>query len=212
MPRYNSISISGYHMQEAGADAMLELAFTLAVRSLSLALGLFESNDIVLLTGIVQDGVEYVKCAKQAGLDVDLIGSRLSFFFGIGMNFYMEVAKLRAARTLWAELMKEVGAKKASVVNFLIGGVVVSRYGLDVAVLLSRNRACCCAHTVKHPATHSQNRIRTTTSSVRPWRRWRLSWVSWLVVHRLAGGFHLHHDVYCIDRVRWHAIVAHKQL
>jgi methylmalonyl-CoA mutase len=56
--------------------------------------------------------VEYVKCAKEAGLDVDLIGSRLSFFFGIGMNFYMEVAKLRAARTLWAELMKAAGAKK----------------------------------------------------------------------------------------------------
>jgi methylmalonyl-CoA mutase len=83
MPRYNSISISGYHMQEAGADAKLELAFTLA------------------------DGVEYARCAKQAGLEVDSVAPRLSFFFGIGMNFYMEVAKLRAARTLWAELMRD---------------------------------------------------------------------------------------------------------
>jgi methylmalonyl-CoA mutase len=88
MPKYNSISISGYHMQEAGADCKLELAFTLA------------------------DGLEYVRTAKKAGLDVDLIASRLSFFFAIGMNFYMEVAKLRAARKLWAELMRnEMGAK-----------------------------------------------------------------------------------------------------
>lgn len=83
MPKYNSISISGYHMQEAGADARLELAFTIA------------------------DGIEYVKAAEAAGLDVDAIAPRLSFFFAIGMNFYMEVAKLRAARTLWATLMKE---------------------------------------------------------------------------------------------------------
>ena len=82
MPRFNSISISGYHMQEAGADAKLELAFTLA------------------------DGVEYVRAAGAAGLPVDAIAPRLSFFFGMGMNFYMEVAKLRAARRLWAHLMK----------------------------------------------------------------------------------------------------------
>jgi methylmalonyl-CoA mutase len=88
MPKFNSISISGYHMQEAGADAKLELAFTLA------------------------DGVEYVRCAQAAGLPVDKIASRLSFFFGMGMNFYMEVAKLRAARQLWAELMRDkCGAK-----------------------------------------------------------------------------------------------------
>jgi methylmalonyl-CoA mutase len=133
MPKYNSISISGYHMQEAGADAKLELAFTLA------------------------DGIEYVRCAQKAGLPVDVcihrmrithwflspiptsikvvvavfmpvhplsspflssprplqsIAKRLSFFFGIGMNFYMEVAKLRAARRLWATLMKDrMGAK-----------------------------------------------------------------------------------------------------
>jgi len=83
MPKYNSISISGYHMQEAGADSKLELAFTLA------------------------DGIEYVRAAQKAGLDVDKVAPRLSFFFAIGMNFYMEVAKLRAARTLWARLMKE---------------------------------------------------------------------------------------------------------
>ena len=83
MPRFNSISISGYHMQEAGADSALELAFTIA------------------------DGLEYVKAAVDRGLDVDAFAPRLSFFFAIGMNFLMEVSKLRAARTLWAEVMKE---------------------------------------------------------------------------------------------------------
>ena len=83
MPRFNSISISGYHMQEAGADSALELAFTIA------------------------DGIEYVKTAIKSGLDVDAFAPRLSFFFAIGMNFLMEVSKLRAARTLWAQLMKE---------------------------------------------------------------------------------------------------------
>ncbi|MEX2404547.1 MAG: methylmalonyl-CoA mutase [Balneolales bacterium] len=83
MPSYNSISISGYHMQEAGATTAQELAFTLA------------------------DGIEYVKVALKSGLNVDDFAPRLSFFFGIGMNFLAEVSKLRAARTLWAELMKE---------------------------------------------------------------------------------------------------------
>ncbi|MFV1883005.1 MAG: methylmalonyl-CoA mutase [Balneola sp.] len=90
MPRFNSISISGYHMQEAGADSALELAFTLA------------------------DGIEYVKTAVESGLDVDAFAPRLSFFFAIGMNFLMEVSKLRAARTLWAELMKEHFDPKSS--------------------------------------------------------------------------------------------------
>jgi methylmalonyl-CoA mutase len=83
MPKYNSISISGYHMQEAGANATLELAFTLA------------------------DGLEYVRCGLKGGVSVDDIAPRFSFFFGIGMNFFMEIAKLRAARKLWATLMKE---------------------------------------------------------------------------------------------------------
>src|SRR4051794_39259660 len=87
MPRFNSISISGYHIQEAGATADLELAYTLA------------------------DGVEYVQAGKAAGLDVDAFAPRLSFFWAIGMNFFMEVAKLRAARLLWAKLMKEAGAQ-----------------------------------------------------------------------------------------------------
>ena len=88
MPSFNSISISGYHMQEAGADCKLELAFTIA------------------------DGIEYIRTAQAAGLDIDKIAPRLSFFFGIGMNFYMEIAKLRAARRLWAKLLKErLGAK-----------------------------------------------------------------------------------------------------
>ncbi|MFF1611990.1 methylmalonyl-CoA mutase [Amycolatopsis sp. NPDC058278] len=82
MPKYNSISISGYHMQEAGATADLELAYTLA------------------------DGVEYLRAGVDAGLDVDKFAPRLSFFWAIGMNFFMEVAKLRAARLLWAKLVK----------------------------------------------------------------------------------------------------------
>ncbi|MGE4220904.1 MAG: methylmalonyl-CoA mutase family protein, partial [Alphaproteobacteria bacterium] len=81
MPRFNSISISGYHMQEAGATAVQELAFTIA------------------------DGIEYVRAARSKGLNVDKFAPRLSFFFGIGMNFFMEIAKLRAARQLWAELL-----------------------------------------------------------------------------------------------------------
>ncbi|MEU8638734.1 methylmalonyl-CoA mutase [Amycolatopsis sp. NPDC048633] len=82
MPKYNSISISGYHMQEAGATADLELAYTLA------------------------DGVEYIRAGTEAGLDVDKFAPRLSFFWAIGMNFFMEVAKLRAARLIWAKLVK----------------------------------------------------------------------------------------------------------
>jgi methylmalonyl-CoA mutase len=87
MPRFNSISISGYHMQEAGATAVQELAFTLA------------------------DGVEYVRAAVAQGLDVDKFAPRLSFFFAIGMNFFMEAAKLRAARLLWARLMQQFDPK-----------------------------------------------------------------------------------------------------
>ena len=83
MPKFNPISISGYHIQEAGATADLELAYTLA------------------------DGIEYVRAAIDAGLDVDAFAPRLSFFWGIGMNFFMEVAKLRAGRLLWAHLMKQ---------------------------------------------------------------------------------------------------------
>jgi len=88
MPRFNSISISGYHMQEAGATCDLELAFTIA------------------------DGLEYVRAALSKGLDIDAFAGRLSFFFAIGMNFYMEVAKLRAARLLWATLLKKHFAPK----------------------------------------------------------------------------------------------------
>jgi methylmalonyl-CoA mutase len=87
MPKFNSISISGYHIQEAGATQALELAFTLA------------------------DGMEYVRTAMKSGMDIDAFAGRLSFFFAIGMNFYLEVAKLRAARLLWWRIMKEFGAK-----------------------------------------------------------------------------------------------------
>lgn len=87
MPKFNSISISGYHMQEAGADNVLELAYTLA------------------------DGMEYVRAAMSKGLDIDDFAPRLSFFFAIGTDFFMEIAKLRAARTLWSKIMRDFGAK-----------------------------------------------------------------------------------------------------
>ena len=87
MPKFNSISISGYHMQEAGATQVQELAFTIA------------------------DGMEYVKYGVASGLDIDKFAGRLSFFFAIGMNFFMEVAKLRAARVLWHRVMTQLGAK-----------------------------------------------------------------------------------------------------
>ena len=88
MPKFNSISISGYHMQEAGATNVQELAYTIA------------------------DGIEYVRTAINSGMDVDKFAPRLSFFFAIGMNFFMEIAKLRAARILWATLMEEKFAPK----------------------------------------------------------------------------------------------------
>ena len=87
MPKYNSISISGYHMMEAGADSVLQTAFTMA------------------------DGVEYVRAALNAGLDIDAFAPRLSFFFGIGMNFFMDIAMLRAARFLWHKLMRQFNPK-----------------------------------------------------------------------------------------------------
>jgi methylmalonyl-CoA mutase len=87
MPKFNSISISGYHMQEAGATQVQELAFTIA------------------------DGAEYVKYGVASGLDIDKFAGRLSFFFAIGMNFFMEIAKLRAARVLWHRVMTNLGAK-----------------------------------------------------------------------------------------------------
>ncbi|MBU0971707.1 MAG: methylmalonyl-CoA mutase, partial [Proteobacteria bacterium] len=87
MPKFNSISISGYHIMEAGADSVLQTAFTLA------------------------DGLEYVKAALATGLDIDKFAPRLSFFFGIGMNFFMDIAMLRAARFLWAELMTQFNPK-----------------------------------------------------------------------------------------------------
>ncbi len=87
MPKFNCISVSGYHMQEAGATADLELAYTLA------------------------DGLEYLRTGVKAGLDVDDFAPRISFFWGIGMNHFMEIAKLRAARVLWAKIVKGFGPK-----------------------------------------------------------------------------------------------------
>jgi methylmalonyl-CoA mutase len=90
MPKFNSISISGYHMEEAGATSVQELAFTLA------------------------DGLEYVRAALSRGLEIDEFAPRLSFFFGIGMNFFMEIAKLRAARVLWARLMRQFAPQQSA--------------------------------------------------------------------------------------------------
>ena len=89
MPKYNTISISGYHMMEAGANSVLQTAFTLA------------------------DGIEYVRAAQKSGMDVDTFAPRLSFFFGIGMNFFMDIAMLRAARFLWHRLMSQFNPKNA---------------------------------------------------------------------------------------------------
>ena len=123
MPRFNSISISGYHMLEAGASADLELAFTLA------------------------DGLEYVRAALAKGLDVDAFAGRLSFFFGIGMDFFMEVAKLRAARLLWHELMAQFEPKNPR---------------------SSMLRTHC-----QTSGCRSPSRTPTTTWSAPRWRRWR---------------------------------------
>ena len=123
MPKFNSISISGYHMQEAGAHQALELAFTLA------------------------DGREYVRAALARGMDVDEFAGRLSFFFGIGMNFYLEIAKLRAARLLWWRIMTGVRAEEPEVA--------------DAAHALPDVRA-----------GRSPSRTRTTTSCARRSRRW----------------------------------------
>ena len=87
LPKFNSISISGYHIHEAGADLGVELGLSLA------------------------DGIEYVKTALNRNIEIDKFAPRLSFFFATGMNFFMEIAKLRAARTIWAETMKSLGAK-----------------------------------------------------------------------------------------------------
>jgi methylmalonyl-CoA mutase len=87
MPKFNSISISGYHMQEAGATADIELAYTLA------------------------DGLEYIRAGINAGMDIDAFAPRLSFFWAIGMNHFMEIAKMRAARMLWAKIVKQFNPK-----------------------------------------------------------------------------------------------------
>ena len=121
MPKFNSISISGYHMQEAGATNVQELAFTIA------------------------DGIEYVRTAIDSGLDVDAFAPRLSFFFAIGMNFFMEIAKLRAARILWATLIEEKFAPKDPV-------------------------RCCCALTAKPLVSVSPVKIPTTILCAPPLR------------------------------------------
>ena len=143
MPKFNSISISGYHMQEAGATQDLELAYTLA------------------------DGVEYVRAGVKAGLDIDRFAPRLSFFWAIGMNFFMEVAKLRAARLLWAKLMKEFDPKDP---RSLVAARPLPDLGLVArgAGRVQQRRAA--------PASRRWRRRRATPSRCTPTRstrRWR---------------------------------------
>jgi methylmalonyl-CoA mutase len=131
MPKFNSISISGYHMQEAGATADLELAYTLA------------------------DGVEYVRSGIKAGLDIDAFAPRLSFFWAIGMNYFMEVAKMRAARALWARLMKELGAKSAKSMS-LRAHCQTSGWSLTAQDLFNNvMRTCVEAFAATHGGTQS---------------------------------------------------------
>ena len=117
MPKFNSISISGYHMQEAGATADLELAYTIA------------------------DGIEYARAGVAAGLDIDHFAPRLSFFWAIGMNFFMEVAKLRAARLLWAALMQKNFAPKDAALAVAAHPLPDLRLVADRAGPLQQHRA-----------------------------------------------------------------------
>ena len=144
MPKYNSISISGYHIQEAGATATLEMAFTIA------------------------DGIEYCRTGVQAGLDIDSFAPRLSFFWGVGMNFYMEIAKFRAARRLWANLMEEKFSPKNSKSTMLRTHSQTSGWSLTEQVC----RLTCRLFVDKFSRIFSL-RTRTTTSSARRWRRCR---------------------------------------
>ena len=143
MPKFNSISISGYHMQEAGATQDLELAYTLA------------------------DGVEYVRAGQKAGLDIDRFAPRLSFFWAIGMNFFMEVAKLRAARLIWAKLMKPFDPKDARSLS-------LRTHCADLGLVARPRRTC--STTWCAPRSRRWRRRRATPSRCTPMRstrRWR---------------------------------------
>jgi len=126
MPKFNSISISGYHMQEAGATADIELAYTLA------------------------DGLEYLRAGVAAGIDIDAFAPRLSFFWGIGMNHFMEIAKMRAARMLWAKIVKSLGLR------------IPNHWR--------------CVRTRKLRVGHLLSKIRSTTLAVLVSRLWLLLW------------------------------------
>ena len=143
MPKFNSISISGYHMQEAGATADLELAYTLA------------------------DGVEYARAGVAAGLDIDAFAPRLSFFWAIGMNFFMEIAKMRAARLLWAKLIQErVQAEGRA--------LAVAAHALpDARAGPSPRRTC--STTSRAPASRRWRRRTATRSRCTPTRSTRRS-------------------------------------
>ena len=128
MPKFNSISISGYHMQEAGATCDIELAYTLA------------------------DGLEYLRAGVNAGMDIDAFAPRLSFFWAIGMNFFMEIAKMRAARMLWAKIVKQFNPKNPNHSH--------------------------CAHTLKHQGGHSLSKTHSTTWAAHVSKLWALLWVT----------------------------------
>ncbi len=138
MPKFNSISISGYHMQEAGATCDIELAYTLA------------------------DGLEYLRAGVNAGMDIDSFAPRLSFFWAIGMNFFMEVAKMRAARMLWAKIVSQFNPKNPK----------------SLALR---------THTPRRRDGRLLSRIPSTTWAVHVSRLWVLPWV----IHRVCIPTHL---------------------
>ena len=132
MPKFNSISISGYHMQEAGATADLELAYTLA------------------------DGLEYVRAGIDAGLDIDAFAPRLSFFWAIGMNYFMEVAKLRAARLLWAKLVQQFEPKNPTS-RCRCARIARPRVVADGAGRLQQRHAATCVEAMAATQGHTQS-------------------------------------------------------
>ncbi len=143
MPKFNSISISGYHMQEAGATADLEMAYTLA------------------------DGVEYVRCGLKTGLTIDQFAPRLSFFWAIGMNFYMEIAKMRAARLLWAKLINQFGPKNKKSLALRTHSQT-SGWSLTAQDVYN-NVVRTCIEAMAATQGHTQS-LHTPIRSTRPWR------------------------------------------
>ena len=169
MPKFNSISISGYHMQEAGATADLELAYTLA------------------------DGVEYVRAGMAAGLDADAFAPRLSFFWAIGMNYFMEVAKMRAARALWARLTKDLGAKSPKSMS-LRAHCQTSGWSLTAQDVFNNVMRTCVEALRRHPWRHAVAAYQRARRSAGPadgfFRAYRPQHPAF---HRIRDGHHTRH-------------------